>query len=133
MAYSVEICSWSKPQALSSCVYIYWVPTVCFGGLPKWLSGKRICLPVQKTWFHPWVGKIPGRREWQPTAVFLLGKSHGQRSLVGYAVHGVAKGWTQLSGQHTPCAVYGGDCWDIEMERPSPWPSLESSAAGIRM
>ena len=35
--------------------------------------------------FSPWVGKIPWRREWQPTVVFLPGKSHGQRSLVGYS------------------------------------------------
>ena len=34
--------------------------------------------------FNPWVGKIPWRRTWQPTLVFLPEKSHGQRSLVGY-------------------------------------------------
>ena len=34
--------------------------------------------------FDPWVGKIPWRREWQPTPVFLPGKFYGQRSLVGY-------------------------------------------------
>ena len=28
--------------------------------------------------FDPWVGKIPGRRKWQPTSEFLLGESHGQ-------------------------------------------------------
>ena len=39
---------------------------------------------MQQTWFDPWVGKIPWRRKWQCTPVFLLGKSHGQRSLVGY-------------------------------------------------
>ena len=33
--------------------------------------------------FDPWVGKIPWRRAWQPTPVFLPGESHGQRSLVG--------------------------------------------------
>ena len=33
--------------------------------------------------FNPWVGKIPWRRAWQPTPVFLPGKSHGQRSLAG--------------------------------------------------
>ena len=33
--------------------------------------------------FSSWVGKIPWRRKWQPTLVFLPGKSHGQRSLVG--------------------------------------------------
>ena len=32
----------------------------------------------------PWVRKIPWRRKWQPTPGILPGKSHGQRSLVGY-------------------------------------------------
>ena len=34
--------------------------------------------------FDPWVRKIPGRRKWQPTPVFLPGKFHGLRSLMGY-------------------------------------------------
>ena len=38
---------------------------------------------VKRPGFNPWVGKIPWRREWQPTPVFLSEKSHGQRSLVG--------------------------------------------------
>ena len=33
--------------------------------------------------FDSWVGKIPWRREWQPTPVFVPGEFHGQRSLVG--------------------------------------------------
>ena len=37
-----------------------------------------------------WVGKIPWRRKWQPTPVFLPGECHGQRSLVA-TVHGVTK------------------------------------------
>ena len=32
--------------------------------------------------------KIPWRREWQPTPVFLPGESHGQKSLVGYSPRG---------------------------------------------
>ena len=38
--------------------------------------------------FDPWVGSIPWRRAWQSTLVFLPGKSHGQRSLVGYSPKG---------------------------------------------
>ena len=38
--------------------------------------------------FHPWVGKIPWRRKWQPTPVFFPGESHGRRSLVGYSLWG---------------------------------------------
>ena len=36
----------------------------------------------------PGVGKIPRIRKWQPTPVFLLGKSHGQRNLAGYSPWG---------------------------------------------
>ena len=38
--------------------------------------------------FDPWIGKILWRRKWQPTAVFLPGKSHRQRSPVGYSPWG---------------------------------------------
>ena len=47
---------------------------------------SQVVLPKQETqvtWLDAWVVKIPCRRKWQPTLVFLLGKSHGQRSLVG--------------------------------------------------
>ena len=44
---------------------------------------------VQSHRFDPWVGKIPWRREWQPTPVFLPGKSHEQRSLAGYSPRGL--------------------------------------------
>ena len=36
----------------------------------------------------PWVRKIPWRRKWKPTPVFLPEKSHGHRSLVGYSPKG---------------------------------------------
>ena len=36
--------------------------------------------------FDPWVGKIPWRRAWQPTPVFLSGEFHGQRSLASYSL-----------------------------------------------
>ena len=39
---------------------------------------------MHKTWVDPRVGKIPWRREWKLTAVFLPGEYHGQSSLVGY-------------------------------------------------
>ena len=40
--------------------------------------------------------KIPWRRKWQPTSVFLHEESHGQRRLGGYTVHGVAKNRTRV-------------------------------------
>ena len=48
--------------------------------------------------FDLWVRKIPWRRKWQPTPVFLPGKSQGQRGLVGdYTVHEASKSQLQLS------------------------------------
>ena len=46
---------------------------------------KRTCLPSAMCGFDPWAGKIPWRRRWQSTSVFLPGESQGQRSLVGYS------------------------------------------------
>ena len=40
---------------------------------------------------HPCVKKIPWKRKWQPTPVFLPGEFHGQRSLVGYSLWGPCK------------------------------------------
>ena len=42
---------------------------------------ERTCLPHGRPGFDPWVRKIPWRRKWQPTPVFLPGESHGQRRL----------------------------------------------------
>ena len=46
---------------------------------------------MQETWVRAWVGKISWRRAWQPTLVFLPGKFHGQRSLVGYIPWGLQR------------------------------------------
>ena len=46
------------------------------------------CRRPKRCRFHPWVGKIPWRRAWQPTPVFPHGESHGQRSLAGYSPWG---------------------------------------------
>ena len=62
-------------------------------------SGKEPacqCRRHKRHEFNPCVRKIPWRRKWQSTPVFLPGKSHGQRSLAGYTVHGVAKSQTWL-------------------------------------
>ena len=51
---------------------------------------------VQETWVGSLGWEDPLEKGMPPTPVFLPGKSHGQRSLVGYIVHGVAKSQTQL-------------------------------------
>ena len=70
-------------------------------GFPRWL--KRIRLPIQETKVRSLIWKIPWRRKWQPTPVFLSGESHGQRSLAGYSPWGHKESDTaeQLSTQVT--------------------------------
>ena len=62
-------------------------------GLPWWFSPKESAFQCRRGKFNSWVGKIPWRRKWQLTPVFLSGKPHGQRA----TVHGVAKSRTRLS------------------------------------
>ena len=65
-------------------------------GLPKWLSSTQSACQCRRHRFNPWVGKIPWRRKWQPTPVFLPRKSQQQKSL-GATVHALTKSQTLLS------------------------------------
>ena len=60
---------------------VFWLYHWCL----RW---SRICLQCWRPGFDPWVGKIPCRREWQPTPVFLPGEFNGQGSLAGYSPWG---------------------------------------------
>ena len=63
-------------------------------GVPLFLGGTSgkapacKCRRCKRHRFDPWVGKIPWRRAWQPTPMFLPGESHGQRNLMGYSPWG---------------------------------------------
>ena len=60
-------------------------------GFPCGTTGKESACKYRrckKHGFNPWVGKIPCRRKWLSALVFLLGKSHGQRSLAAYSPWG---------------------------------------------
>ena len=79
-------------HSLSSCLSQDW-------GFPGGAGGKEPtcqCRRCKRFKFYPLVRKIPWRRKWQSTPVFLPGESHGQRILVGYSSW-VAKSWTWLS------------------------------------
>ena len=49
---------------------------------------QKTHLPMQEMWIQSLGREDPMERKWQPTPVFLPGKSHGQRSLVGYSTQG---------------------------------------------
>ena len=73
--YSLE-CAKPSPENL------FWIIL----GFPGGSVGKEStcqCRKCGRCRFDPWVGKIPWRRKWQPTPVFLPGESRGRRRLVG--------------------------------------------------
>ena len=53
--------------------------------LPGGSVMKKSTCQGRRPRINPWVGKIPWRRKWLPTPVFLPGESHGQRGLVDYS------------------------------------------------
>ena len=63
--------------------------------LPWWLSGKESLCQCRRPRFHHQPGKIPWKRKWQPSSVFLPGKFLGQRSLAAI-VCWIPKSQTQL-------------------------------------
>ena len=65
---------------------------ICYPVIPSQVALVVKNLPAnagdKRCRLDPWVRKMPWRRKWQPTPVFLPGKCHGQRSLVDYSPWG---------------------------------------------
>ena len=81
--WSSDVCS-SDLHLSFLVVSIHW-------GFPGGARGKDPacqCRRHKRRRFNLWVGKIPWRRKWQPTPVFLPRESHEQRSLVSYRLRG---------------------------------------------
>ena len=93
--------------------------------LPRWCSGKESTCWCKRHRFNPWVRKIRWRRKWQPTPVFLPGKSQGWRSLMG-TLHGVTKNQNQ-TWLSMP-TVYNKDRWGQQK-----WPSLQVLTFGFQI
>jgi len=66
----------SKCNCVSLCLIL---------GLSGGSVDKESACQCRRCGFDPWVRKIPWRRAWQPTPVFLPGKFHGQRNLADYS------------------------------------------------
>ena len=79
---------------------------------PRWLSGKE---STCQCGFNPWIRKIPWRRKWQPTQVFLPEGNPRDRGAWQAIVHGIEKSQTLLSNRaHTPHNVTQPKC-DISL------------------
>ena len=99
--------------------------TTSIFGIPRWLNGKESTCQCRRCRFDPWVGKIPWRRAWQPTPVFLPGESHGQRNLAGYS-HKVTKSQTQLKWliTHACTSIFAPTCTHLRRRQWHPTPVL---------
>ena len=84
---SYRVSSWIMQEMLYEVGKRKWAGS--YWDLPGGARGKEptchCSLGVKRGQFNPWVRKIPWRREWQYSPVFLPGESHGQRSLSGYS------------------------------------------------
>ena len=105
-------------------------------GFPGGAVGKEVacrCRTPKRQEFDPWVGKIPWRRKWQLTPVFLPGGSHGQRVLVGCSPQGheesnmtehttqqliysvvLVSGVQQSDSKMSRLLVGNNDCWYVQ-------------------
>ena len=72
-----------------------------YKGFPRGFLQCRTCRSLV---FNPWVRKIPWRRAWQPTPVFLPGESQWKRSLEGYSPWGQkSQMWLKQLSTHPVC------------------------------
>ena len=92
MKFSLDISNFLEEiSSLSqSIVFLYFFAFITEEGfVSSPCYSLELCIQMgMRPRFNPWVGKIPWRRKWQPTLVLLPGKSHGQKSLIGYSPHG---------------------------------------------
>ena len=77
-----------KPNMIISAWHWFPIPFCGLVGFLGGASSKKSTWQCRRSRLDPWVRKIPRRRKWQPTPVFLPGKFYGQRSLVGYSPWG---------------------------------------------
>ena len=73
--------------------------------MAQWVKNPPVYAGDARDTLNLWGGKSPWRKKMAAPPGSLPGGSHGQKSLEGYIVHGVAKSWTQLSSW--PKALYG--------------------------
>ena len=105
---------WLVVVTFSLCLYVVSPLCLCSNLLIKHWSylirasfiaqSVKNLLAMQETCVRSWVGKIPWRRKWHPTPIFLPRESHGQRSLAGHSPCG-CKSWTWLSDLTTTTTI----------------------------
>ena len=88
----------------------------------------RISLPMQEAWVRSQVSKIPWRRQWQSTLVFLPEELYGQRSLAGYSPcsHRVSQDWAHMPPPWFYRICYSLSCPDYHVLSSVSYPHPQS-------
>ena len=100
-----------RNNTISEYIIVLYYTIVQYKGFSPTSVGKEsscnagIRLQCRRPGFNSWVQKIPWRRKWQPTPVFLPGKSHGQERLGDYSPWG-RKRQTRFSDETTTILYY---------------------------
>ena len=94
-------------------------------GLHWWFSGKEPTCQCRRHRFDPWARKIPWRKKWQPTPVFLSEKSHGLRSLVGSSPWGCKRVRQDLVPKQQQLPVQTRQEWEEGEEWEASWGGRE--------
>ena len=76
-----------------------WICMTSITSFPRGLDGKEAACNAAHPGSSPWLRKIPWRRAWLSSPVFLPGESHGQRSQVGYSQWGCTE--SDTTNTHT--------------------------------
>ena len=101
------ICWYHSSSSYSHiCLSIYHL-----SGLLRWFSGKEFtcqCRRHRRCKFNLWVGKIPWKRKWQPTPVFLPRKSEKPGGLQPMGSQRIRLDWAQLNSKNN-LRVEGSD------------------------
>ena len=90
----LEYLMWNKGKFSSIIYYLILYISTHTPRLPWLLCGKEPAYQYRRCGFDPWARKIPWKRKWQQTPVFLPGKSHGLQSM------GSRKSQSRLATEH---------------------------------
>ena len=95
--------------------------TKSWAWLSDWTTdGKESAWSCERPGFNPWIRKMPWKRKWQPTSVFLPGELHGQKSLAGYSPWACKESDTNEWLTH----IYFAFQWNTDILQNSPFKSL---------
>ena len=95
--------------------------TKSWARLSDWTTdGKESACSCERLGINPWIRKMPWRRKWQPTPVFLPGELHGQKSLAGYSPWTCKESDTSEWLTH----IYFAFQWNTDRLQNSPFKSL---------